>query len=256
MENVDVGLVLACYNETFHFEKSMEDILAVLDCSRWSYEIVFVDDRSSDSTREMIDACIAANPTRRMRRLFHETNRGRGRTVSDGFKESRARIVGYIDIDLEIHARYLPSCIRGVEGGADIAVAHRIYKFELRSLDRYLMSKGYVWLERKLLRVPFKDTESGLKFFRRDRLLPLLEEIEDEGWFWDTEVMVRGLLRGYTVTEIPTLFLRRFDKRSTVRGLRDSLGYFNRLLRFRKELKERYGLDYAGVPGNRPQEGR
>jgi len=124
-----------------------------------------------------------------------------------------------------------------IEKGADVATVRRIYALQLLSLDRYFMSRGYSFLVRHLLGVSLRDTETGFKFFRRATVLPLLDEIEDGGWFWDTEFMVRAARRGLRVVEIPGAYLRREDKTSTVRGLRDSLRYFLALLRFRRRLR-------------------
>ena len=100
------------------------------------------------------------------------------------------------------------------------------------------MSRGYTWLVRHLLKLPFHDTETGYKFFRRERLLPLLDETLDPGWFWDTEVMARALYRGLEIVEVPGAFIRRYDKTSTVSGIRDSFRYLVRMLAFRKVLAE------------------
>ncbi|HET8645920.1 MAG TPA: hypothetical protein VFO85_10545, partial [Vicinamibacteria bacterium] len=70
-----------------------------------------------------------------------------------------------------------------------------------------------------------------------ETLLPLLDEIEDPGWFWDTECMVRALRRGLRIVEVPGAYIRRGDKASTVRGLRDSARYFVQLLSFRRRLR-------------------
>jgi hypothetical protein len=140
-------------------------------------------------------------------------------------------------VDLEVHSRYIPSLVRAIEQGADVAVVRRIYAFQLRSLDRYFMSRGYSWLVRKMLRVDLTDTESGYKFFRREPLLRVLDEIEDAGWFWDTEFMVRSARHGLRVVEVPGAYLRRYDKASTVKGLRDSIQYFGKLVRFRHRLR-------------------
>jgi hypothetical protein len=118
-----------------------------------------------------------------------------------------------------------------------VATLRRIYAFQLGSLDRYVMSRGYSFLVRRLLDVPFRDTETGYKFFRRETLLPVLDQIRDPGWFWDTEFMVRALRAGLRVVEIPGAYVRRHDKPSTVSGLRDSLEYFKKLLSFRKALR-------------------
>src|SRR6266567_23592 len=70
-------------------------------------------------------------------------------------------IVFVDDVSLEVHPRYIPSLVRAIEKGADVAVVRRIYAFQLRSLDRYFMSRGYSYLVRKLLGTPLHDTETG-----------------------------------------------------------------------------------------------
>ena len=234
-----VSVVLACYNEEEVLAGSFEAIKDTLDDLGRPWEILFVDDVSRDRTREIIREITAAHPDLPLRVILHEKNKGRGATVTDGFRAARGDIVGYLDVDLEVHARYIPSLVRAIEKGADVATVRRIYAFQLRSLDRYMMSRGYSFLVRRLLRVPIHDTETGYKFFRRERLLPVLDEIEDGGWFWDTEFMVRALFRGLRLAEIPGAYVRRRDKTSTVSGLRDSFAYFAKLVRFRRALRAR-----------------
>lgn len=235
--DLDLSLVLACYNEERVLEQSVAEIVGVLDNTRYSYEVIFIDDCSQDRTRDLIDQAIARYPDKRMSQIFHEQNKGRGGTVSDGIRAAQGDVAGFIDIDLEVHARYIPSCVNAVQNGADVAVGRRIYKLNLRSLDRYVLSAGYVRLVRWLLGVDLNDTETGYKFFKRERILPVLDEINDQRWFWDTEVMVRSYYRGYRIAEIPCLFLRRFDKASTVHPLSDTLDYFRKLWHFRKTVK-------------------
>jgi glycosyltransferase involved in cell wall biosynthesis len=233
-----LSLVLACYNEAEHLEQSFAEIRDTLEQARFPFEILFVDDVSRDRTREILAKLVADNPGLALRTILHEKNRGRGATVTDGFRAARGRVAGYIDVDLEVHSRYIPSLVRAIEKGADVATLRRIYAFQLRSLDRYFMSRGYSLLVRRMLGVDFWDTETGYKFFRRDTVLPLLDEIEDAGWFWDTEFMVRAARRGLKVVEIPDAYIRRNDKTSTVSGVRDSLRYFGQLVRFRRRLRE------------------
>ena len=231
-----LSLVLACYNEAQHLEASFAEIRETLEQTSWPFEVIFVDDVSRDRTREILREIVAAHPDLDLRVILHETNRGRGRTVTDGFRAARGEVAGYLDVDLEVHARYVPSLVRAIEQGADVATVRRIYALQVRALDRYFMSRGYSFLVRRMLGLPFHDTETGYKFFRRERVLPLLDEIEDAGWFWDTEFMARAARRGLEVTEIPGAYVRREDKTSTVRGVRDSVLYFRQLLRFRRKL--------------------
>ncbi len=210
-----LSLVIACYNEAGHIRASFAEIRDTLEQAGWPFEVVFVDDRSRDGTPEILDEIVAANPGLALRVIRHESNRGRGATVSDGFRAARGEIAGYLDVDLEVHCRYVPSLVRAIERGADVATLRRVYALQLRSLDRYFMSRGYSFLVRHLL-----------------------DEIEDGGWFWDTEFMVRAARRGLKVVEVPGAYIRREDKASTVRGVRDSIRYFLALLRFRRRLRE------------------
>jgi glycosyltransferase involved in cell wall biosynthesis len=229
--------VLACYNEEEVLEQSFAEIRETLVGSGLSFEVVFVDDVSRDRTREMLAAIVERHADLDLRVLLHERNRGRGATVTDGFRAARGEIAGYIDVDLEVHCRYIPTLVREIQRGADVATIRRVYAFQLRSLDRYFMSRGYSWLVKKLLGVELMDTETGYKFFRREAVLPVLDAIEDHGWFWDTEFMVRAARRGLRIREVPGAFVRRWDKTSKVSGLRDSVEYFVKLWRFRGALR-------------------
>jgi glycosyltransferase involved in cell wall biosynthesis len=246
----DVSLILACYNEAGHLEESVRQILAVLDDTRWAYEVIFVDDCSVDETSNLIDGIIQRCPSKRMSKLCHTKNWGRGRTVCDGFRQARGEVVGYIDVDLEVHPRYLPSCVHAIHEGADAAYAKRIYQVQPSILHRHVMSRAYSLLVRQLLGMDLSDTESGYKFFRRERLLPLLERATDPGWFWDTEIMAYYCLAGYSIVEVPALFVRREDKKSSVRVVHDSAQQLAKLLRFRSVVRSvRAGRETRGPVG-------
>lgn len=242
---VDLSLVIACYNEAPLLAGSIEQVIEMLDVTRWNYEIIFVDDCSRDGTRELIEQISAEHPTKALRHFYHLENTGRGRTVSDGFRLATGDVVGYIDIDLEVHARYIPAFVLAVQKGADLVTANRIYRANLRLFHRFLLSRGYARLVRALLGIPLDDTEAGFKFFRREKLLPVLDQMEDGGWFWDTEVIARFLQAGYVVQELPCLFLKRYDKRSSVRVWQDTWDYLVKIIRFRSRLGQR------GEPGGR-----
>jgi glycosyltransferase involved in cell wall biosynthesis len=233
----DISVVIACYNEEETLASSFAEIRETLEDFGRRYEIVFVDDVSRDRTRAILAEIVSQNPSLDIQVLLHDKNKGRGATVTDGFKAARGAIAGFLDVDLEVHCRYIPSLVRAIEKGADVATLRRIYAFQMGSLDRYVMSRGYSFLVRRMLDVDFRDTETGFKFFRREKLTPVLDRIEDAGWFWDTEFMVRAARAGLRIVEVPGAYIRRGDKTSTVSGVRDSFRYFGKLLAFRRALK-------------------
>ncbi len=82
--------------------------------------------------------------------------------------------------------------------------------------------------------LPLHDTESGIKFFYRQKLMTIIDSVEDQHWFWDTEICARMYKDGFGIKEIPCIYARNRSKKSTVKIIRDSLYYFRKLLKFRK----------------------
>lgn len=245
---MDVSLVIACYNEEPVLEESMSQIFEILDSTPWEYEIIFVDDCSKDRTRKIIQEICEANPERNLSYLFHEVNLGRGGTVSDGIQRARSNVVGFIDIDLEVHARYIPSMVLAINRGADISSAMRVYQVKPRLFHRYVLSKGYIWLVHTALGLRLFDTETGFKFFRKDKILPVLDLTEDQHWFWDTEVMALASEMSYRIEEIPCLFIKRYDKKSSVKIVQDTKDYLVKLWKFRKRLQNMRSLKAQEAP--------
>ena len=236
-KSIDLSLILPCYNEEKIFTESVISIQSVLDGSRLSYEIIFVDDGSRDATPRYIKKLCAHD--HRCRALFHPKNTGRGKAVADGFLSARGTIVGYMDIDCEVPPVYIPDIVRMLLGGkVDGVVGKRVYRTTVSSLIREILSVGYKKLVSSLLHTGGMDTESGYKFFLRKKILPVLSECHDPHWFWDTEIIVFSLRRGLRILEYPVLFLRRFDKSSSVRIVSDPVRYVQSILSLIPRLKE------------------
>jgi SAM-dependent methyltransferase len=167
--------------------------------------------------------------------VFHDGNRGRGAAFKTGFAASAGRVTGFIDIDLEVHARYIPRLVAEVERyGADVATGRRHYQLrQTGGLLRVAASLAYRRLANFLLALDLEDSETGCKFFRRETAGPIVLASANDGWFWDTEVMARARLAGLRIREVPVQFLRRPDKSTTVRLWHDSWQYLRALHDFR-----------------------
>lgn len=236
MKKLTVSLILPCYNEAEHFTVSYERILATLKKSRLGFEILFVEDRSTDATWEVIQEFIKTHRGEIVRAIRHPRNFGRGQSVNDGIREARGEVVGFIDIDCEVSPEYIPRFVAKVQEGWDVVCGHRFYEVSPIGFIRALSSKLYAFFVRLLLSTRQPDTEAGFKFFNRRKILPLLSQIKDKGWFWDTEVMVRSERAGLKIASIPVKFERRSDKTSTVDLWSDTIKYIKNLWRFRTEL--------------------
>ena len=242
----ELSVVIACYMEEGHLADSVAQLTATLDELGKSYELIFLEDKSRDRTAEIIRELCAGHPNRRA--VYHEQNVGRGGTVTEGFLLARGRVVGFLDIDLEVHCRFLPAVLQAIDDGADGATAYRHYAVGWRptAILRHILSQGYRWLFRTIFDVPFKDPETGFKFFLRERIVDVARQTRDQGWFWDSEIMILAHQAGLKVVEVPTRFERRADKASTVRICRDVWAYLVAIRGFRRRQKaERRAISQA-----------
>jgi len=235
MDRYDFSLIVPCYNEENVLNGSIDAIQNVFSRSNLTYEVIFVDDKSTDNTVDIIKKIMQKHPQYRF--IAHVENMGRCVAVTDGIRASHAPIVGFIDIDLSTSPWYLLRLIEEVRAGADIATAMRVYKLKPQTLFRWVLSKGYNIIMRLFLGCSLEDTETGYKVFNRARITPILDQIKSNHWFWDTEVMVRSSIAGYSIREIPSVFIRNGFS-TTVHIAKDTVDYLVNLVNFRKELRK------------------
>lgn len=233
MRKVDLSLIIACYNEGDTFEDSLSRIVSILDKTKYNWEIIFVEDKSIDYTKTIIENFIKKIP--QTSAIFHKKNLGRGKSVADGIAASKGDICGFLDVDLEVSENYIPLFVKEVEKGADLVVGKRFY--DKGSIVRFVSSKVYALMVKLLLGLPLGDTEAGYKFFRRKSILTILPTVFDKKWFWDTEICARSYDAGLKIAEIPVLFVRRPEKKSTVRLLPDTLNYLKAIIKFKMHSK-------------------
>lgn len=231
-ESTNISLVLPCYQETDVFEASMETIDNFFMDLTWEPEYIFVEDASGDGTATLVEEYVAEHD--HAIAIFHEENQGRGRSVADGIRTASHQIVGYLDIDLEVSIHQIYPLVNAIRNGADVVCGHRHYKHNLSRLHRFFLSVGYKNLARLTIDSPFHDPETGCKFFNREQILPVLDKIQSDHWFWDTEVMMRAHEAGLDVQEHPVLFVQNPEAASTVDLWSDLRNYIWNLWNYRR----------------------
>ena len=235
MSKIHLSIIIPCYNEGPTFEDSVEKIVTVLKTQKKKWEMIFVEDKSVDDTKKTVEKLI--QKYKNIRAIFHKKNEGRGKSVSDGIKTARGDICGYLDIDLEVSERYIPLFAKEIEHGFDFAVGKRFYEGGgLSAILRFLASKTYAIAVKYIVDIPVEDTEAGYKFFRRAKILPILSKAKSKHWFWDTEICAFAHWNGLSITQIPVLFKRRYDKKSTVRLIPDTIDYIKNLIRIKSQM--------------------
>jgi glycosyltransferase involved in cell wall biosynthesis len=236
MKNIELSLIVPCYNEAPHLENSLRKLKQVLDTMVYGYEIIIIDDTSKDNTVEIAENFIKSNNADgNIILIKHQQNCGRGKTVNEGIAAARGEIAGFIDIDFSTSPWYIPALVAEIKNGADVVIGQRIYKLKFKVLHRWILSKGYKFLVRLLLGRDLGDTESGCKFFDRNKIIPVLSRVKDERWFWDTEIIARSYVAGLKISQLPTVFIRE-SLYTTVKIFGDSWRHFVNLIKLKKEL--------------------
>lgn len=233
--NPEFSLILPCYNEAEHLINSFPKILNEVKKLKKSFEIILIDDKSTDNTRKILTIIKKKYNREPINFFYHSSNKGRGVTVTEGINISKGKIVGFIDVDCEISPKYISLFINKLNY-CDVVVAKRTYEFKLSSLHRWIASKIYALLIKTSFKLPISDSEAGYKFFNKAKIFPILKKVKNCHWFWDTEILVRGHREQLRLKEIPVIFIRREDKTSTVRILPDTIEYLRSIIKLRKEL--------------------
>lgn len=229
------SLILPIYNEGSILEENIQKIINQLDKLKQTWEIIFVEDKSTDGSDKVLKKLLPK--LKNSKAIFHSKNQGRGQTVKDGILFAKGDICAFLDIDLEVSEKYIPEFIKKIESGFDLIVAKREYQ-DAKVLQRVIASQGYKLLVKSLLKLPLSDTESGYKFFNRKRILPVLKQTHDKGWFWDTEICALASLSYLKLGDIPVLFIRKTYKQSTVKLIPDTIDYLKKILEFKKRIKQ------------------
>ena len=209
-----VDVLLPVYNEEHVLEKSVTTLRKFLqdNVTDFDWIITIGDNASTDRTLE-----IGKELEKRFEdvRIFHLPQKGRGRMVKYAWQKSEAEILSYMDIDLSTDLNAFPPMVRAIIDGYDVAIGSRQYKGSKvkRSFKRELISRGYIRILKLLLGFPFTDAQCGFKAASKKLVNDLFGMIEDDEWFFDTELLFLAYKNGYKVKELPVRWIEDTDSR-------------------------------------------
>jgi glycosyltransferase involved in cell wall biosynthesis len=229
---VQVDVVVPVHNEQEGLERSVRRLHRYLESEfPFTWRIVIADNASTDATPAIARALAAALDGVSVLRL---ERKGRGRALRGAWSASDARVVCYMDVDLSTDLRgLLPLVAPLLSGHSDLAIGSRLAGGArvVRGPRRELISRAYNVLLHTALRARFSDAQCGFKAVRRDAVGALLEDVRDDGWFFDTELLVLAQRRGLRIHEVPVDWIEDPDSRvQIVRTALDDLRGVARLM--------------------------
>jgi len=196
-----VSVILPAYNEERRLGESVRKLEKVLEKTLGEFEIIISEDGSSDRTVDIAKALESGRV-----RLYNNGKRmGKGAAIKSAAGYARANIIVFMDADLASNPEHVARLVDFIEKGAAIVIGSRYLKESKtrRSATRYVASRGFNWLVRNALGSKLTDHQCGFKAFRKDLVLPIINDVKERGWFWDTELLVRAQRKGLKIAEIP-----------------------------------------------------
>jgi SAM-dependent methyltransferase len=204
----------------------------------YPWTITVVDNGSTDDTWRITEELAEGDPRIRAIKLGR---RGRGGALKEAWSTSQADVVAYMDVDLSTGLESLRSLIDPlIAGKADLSVGSRLTRGARvrRGLRREVISRIYNVITRVAFQYAVRDAQCGFKAARREVVQSLLPRIEDDGWFFDTELIVQAWWSGLRINEVPVRWIEDGDSRvRIIRTATDDLRGVVRLVRGRRKQK-------------------
>ncbi len=213
-----LDIIIPVYNEAHVLAASVEKLRSFLHETKFPYtwSIVVADNASTDATLQVAhqledkhgDVAVVYLP-----------QKGRGRALKKALLESEADAMSYMDVDLSTDLScFLPLADAVLKDGYDIATGSRMTRGSqiTRSLRRETTSRGFIALIKLLFFSKLSDTQCGFKAITRQAARELLPLVENDEWFFDTELLLLAEKGGYRIKDIPVIWVEDPDSRVNV----------------------------------------
>jgi len=217
-----LSLVIPAYNESARIEQSLLQIFSYLAELSQPAEIIVVDDGSTDSTADTVQAMTANRPELRLLRL--PRNQGKGAAVKAGVLASQGEEVLISDADLSTPLTELPRFLAALANGFDLAIGSRqipgARMIRYQPILRQVAGVLFGLVVRVILPVGVVDTQCGFKLLRGPAGRELFQRLTIPGFCFDVELLVLAKRLGLRVTELPVTWENRAgSKVSMIRHL-------------------------------------
>jgi putative flippase GtrA len=212
-----IEIVIPVYNEELVLDRNVRCLHRYLKESfPFSFTITIADNASTDATFTIAQRLAAELAEVR---AVHLDLKGRGRALRHVWAQSSADVVAYMDVDLSTSLdAFLPLVAPLLSGHSDLAIGSRLSRGSavVRGPKRELISRGYNVLLHTVMAARFSDAQCGFKAGRTEIVQALLPDVEDNAWFFDTELLLLAENNGLRIHEVPVDWVDDPDSRVNI----------------------------------------
>ena len=199
--NPHVSVVIPCFNEARKIEIDIQAALSYFGACGYSYELILVDDGSSDGTAAIVEKSPG------VRAICYQPNHGKGRAVRTGMLQATGRYRLFADAGLCVPFSEIEKGLALLEAGADVAIASRKLSasqvIEKQAGYRRIGSSVFGFLVRNWMGLRYSDTQCGFKLFTAEAAERLFSAARIDGFMFDAETLINARKFGLTVREFP-----------------------------------------------------
>ncbi len=227
-----LSIIIPAYNEETNIVNTIKETLRTVSKFHKDFEILVIDDGSKDKTYSL-----AKSVKDKRVRVKKKPNTGKGGAWKYGFKFAKGDFITFIDADLDLHPRQIKRFLEIQRNtGADVVVGSKRHPESklVYPWHRKLLSQGFYYFQKLLFGLPVKDTQAGLKLFRKEVLEKVFAKSLVKRYAADLEFLVNAHRLGYKIVEAPIeINFQRFASRIKLKDIyymfMDTLGIFYRL---------------------------
>lgn len=231
-----VSIVVPTYNEQENIELLLASINKSFNGKTKDYEVIVIDDNSTDNTRTIIKNLTKTYPVRMFLKIG---TRGKAYSLFEGFKKANGDIVAMIDADLQYPANAIPKMVAKLNAQTDIVVANR--KTYNDTQIRKFLSRGFRYVFGKIFFNLNCDVQSGLKVFKK----VVVENVKftpQSAWSFDLEFLYKSQEAGFRITSHNITFFARESGHSKIAVAKTVFELSTNTLRLKSKKLNLYNL--------------
>ena len=199
-----ISVIMPAFNEAEVIKKNVLDTIITFKNFGKEFEIIIIDDGSTDNTwqeiKEIAEKFTEVKATRNMQ------NYGKGRALKKGFRFATGDYVVFLDSDIDLHPAQLETFFDIMElDNTEVVIGSKRHPNSVLNypLERKIISSVYFFLIKLMFGLPVRDTQTGLKLFKREVLEKIFPKIVVKAFAFDLEILANAHRLGYKIAEAP-----------------------------------------------------